>query len=259
MKKNIMFIIGQMKTGGAERVIYNLCNNLKDKYNITLVVRTIKNADYIPDVNIVEIKELNNTRYMLIGLLKLRQLKKKLKIDTSISFLIKNNVYNYLSRYKDKVIISVRNCMTEIDYEKNKKMVFLYKRIVKKVDLVVNVSEAAKDDQIKNFKSIPNKNIVIPNFCEIDLINDEKKEKLPKEHSKLFKGNVIISSGRYSFQKGQWHLIRAFKKVVEYDSNAKLILTGRGVLKDYYQELVSELNLENNVYILACRYHYGDT
>ena len=27
-------------------------------------------------------------------------------------------------------------------------------------------------------------------------------------------------------------------------------MTGRGVLKDYYQELVSELNLENNVYIL---------
>jgi len=68
MKKNILFLIGNMTSGGAEKVIYNLCNNLKDKYNITLVVRTLENADYIPDVNIIEIPEIRISRVMFQGI-----------------------------------------------------------------------------------------------------------------------------------------------------------------------------------------------
>lgn len=250
MKKNIMFIIGQMNTGGAERVINNLCNTLKNKYNITLVVRSIEGADYVPDVNIIEIKELNGGKTTRLGIKKLKKLKKELKIDTSVSFLLKYNIYNYLSKYKDKVVISVRNYITANKEAYSKKNLKLFKKIVKKVDLIVNVSEAVMDDQIRNFKSNPKKNIVIPNFCQIDYINEEKKQDLPKEHASLFQGNVIISSGRYTFQKGQWHIIRAFQKVIKYNKDIKLILTGRGPLKEYYEQLIEELNLQNNIYIL---------
>ena len=250
MKKNILFLIGDMRTGGAEHVIYNLCNNFKDKYNITLVVTELTNADYVPDVNIVEIPELREDKRIIIGLWKLRKLKKELKIDTSVSFLLKYNIYNYLSKYKDKVIISVRNYITARGNMYSKKFIFLYKKIIKKVDLIVNVSKSVMDDQVVNFKSKKEKNIVIPNFCETEYINKQKTEKLPKEHESLFKGDTIISSGRYAYQKGQWHLIRAFKKVVEEEKNAKLILTGRGPLKDYYETLVKDLKLEKNVYIL---------
>lgn len=250
MKKNIMFIIGQMKTGGAERVINNLCNALKDKYNITLVVRTIEGADYIPDVNIVEIKKLKGSNKSIFGVRKLKKLKKKLKIDTSVSFLLKYNVYNYLSKYKDKVVISVRNYITANQEFHTKKNLKLYKKIINKADLVINVSQAVMDDQIRNFKANAKSNIVIPNFCEIDYINKMKQQKLPKEHASLFEGDVIICSGRYTFQKGQWHIIRAFQKVVENNRNIKLILTGRGILKEYYEQLIKELNLQENIYVL---------
>ncbi len=249
MKKNIMFLIGQMQTGGAEKVIYNLCNNLKDKYNVTLVVRTMKNADYIPNVKIYEIPELS-TKKTMIGILKLRRLKRKLKIDTTISFLLKYNAYNYLSKYHDKVIISVRNCITDSKINYPRLRVFLFKLILKKVNLIVNVSESVKWDLIENFNAPENKCIVIPNFCELDSIKKNKKEPLPLEHQKIFNNKVIISSGRYSYQKGTWHLIRAFQKVVFYDKEAHLVLTGRGPLKGYYQNLVKELKLENNIYIL---------
>lgn len=245
-----MFIIGQMNTGGAERVINNLCNTLNGEYNITLVVRKIEGADYIPNVNIVEIKELNEGKNLFVGLIKLHKLKKDLQIDTSVSFLLKYNIYNYLSKYKERVIISVRNYITANESIHSKKNLFLYKKIIKKVDLVVNVSEAVMDDQIQHFKSNPNKNIVIPNFCDIDYINKVKYEELPKEHIHLFEGDVIISSGRYTFQKGQWHIIRAFQKVVASNQNIKLVLTGRGALKEYYEELIRELHLEKNVYLL---------
>ncbi len=250
MKKNILFLIGAMRTGGAEKVIYNLCNNLKDKHNVTLVVRTMKDADYIPDVNIIEIPELTSKKKNFIGLWKLRKVKKELKIDYTISFILKYNIYNYVTKYKDKVIISVRNFISANDEMYSPKLIKKYKKIIKKVDLIVNVSESVMLDQIENFHSKPKKNIVIPNFCEIEDINEKKQEALPSEDRKYFKGDVIISSGRYNYQKGQWHLIRAFSKVVEQKKNAKLILTGRGPYKDYYLKLVKDLHLEKNIIIL---------
>ena len=83
MKKNILFIIGDLRTGGAERVVNNLCENLKDKYNITLVLRDATKRDYNPQVNIVEISELVYCKKGLIGIYKLRKLKKELKIERS--------------------------------------------------------------------------------------------------------------------------------------------------------------------------------
>lgn len=250
MKKNVMFIIGQMRSGGAERVVCNLCNNLKDEYNITLVVRTIENADYIPDVNIVEIDELNGGKISLKGIKKLKALKKELKIDTAISFLIKYNVYNFLSRGTEKVIFSVRNVLSSQVNKPSFMNNLIYRYALKKVNLVVNVSEDVKTDTVKHYHSPDEKNIVIPNFCEVDKIDKAKKAKLPKEYKNLFKGNVVFSAGRFSSQKAQWHTIRAFKEVVKYDKSAKLILAGRGDLKEYYERLIKDLNLEKNVFLM---------
>ena len=57
--------------------------------------------------------------------------------------------------------------------------------------------------------------------------------------------------GRLSKPKGQWHLIRAFKKVKETIKDMKLIILGRGELEDYLKQLVEELNLEKDVYFLG--------
>lgn len=249
-KKNVMFLIGKMQTGGAEHVVYNLCNSLKDEYNITLVTRTMEGADYIPDVNTVEIPELGSKKKLFLGLKKLKKLKKKLKIDTSISFLLKYNIYNCLTKNKERVIISVRNNITSSKRIYSKTYIALYKKIINKVDLVVNVSATTMDDSIRNFGANRNKNIVIPNFCDYEFINSVKNEELPDEHRDIFKRDVIISNGRYNYQKGQWHLIRAFKNVASKNPNAVLVLTGRGSLKEYFEALVDELNLKDNVYIL---------
>ena len=58
---------------------------------------------------------------------------------------------------------------------------------------------------------------------------------------------VIITVGRLTRQKGQWHLIRAFKKVKEVFPESKLIILGEGELEIYLKELVTELNLKNDV------------
>lgn len=248
--KNIMFIIGQLRNGGAERVISNLCTDLNKEYNITLVVRSLSDADiiYVPDnVNIIEVKELSYRFRKIIGIYKIRRLKKKLKIDTSISFHLKYNVYNYLSKYHDKIVVSVRNYTSMQLDDYTKLQLYIYKKVLKKVDVIVNVSHDVMNDQIKLFKTDPNKNIVIPNYAELDKINVLKKEPINLEK---IDDKTILSVGRLCKQKGVWHLIKAMKKVVEYDNTMKLVIIGRGPLKNDLSNLIYSLGLNNNVFIL---------
>lgn len=244
-----MFIIGQLRNGGAERVIYNLCTDLKKEFNITLVVRSLKDVDliYVPDVKIIEVNELSFRFRKIIGIIKIRKLKKKLKIDTSISFHLKYNIYNYLSKYKDKIILSIRNYTSMQLNDYNKFQLFIYKKILKQADLIVNVSKDVMKDQISLFNTDINKNIVIPNYVEIDKINTLKKEKINLEK---IDQNTILTVGRLCNQKGMWHLIKSMKKIIEFNSSIKLVIIGRGPLKQDLINLIHTMKLDNNVFII---------
>ena len=57
----------------------------------------------------------------------------------------------------------------------------------------------------------------------------------------------VSTMGRLTEQKGQWHLIRAFKKVVEEIPDAKLYIFGQGILEEKLKKLAADLNIANNV------------
>lgn len=249
--KNVMFIIGNMRNGGAERALTNICNELKKTYNVYLVVSDKRNYDYMPDVKVFEIPNLRSNRRKIIGIIQLRKLKKELGIDIAISFLTGNNVSNYFSKYKEKIVFSVRNFMSQKRNYEYKFINICYNLVKNRVNLIVSVSESVRMDQIDNFGVNPDKIITISNFCDLKKIEKESNEKIEKELKYLFENKTVISSGRLHDQKGQWHIIRAFSKVVKKIPDAKLILTSRGALEDYYKELISDLKLENNVFLVG--------
>ncbi len=67
----------------------------------------------------------------------------------------------------------------------------------------------------------------------------------------MFDNPVVITVGRLNDQKGQWHLIKAFKKAKNDVPNAKLVLLGEGQLKDYLMTLARELNIDKDVHFLG--------
>lgn len=249
--KNVMFIIGNIRNGGAERALTNICNGLKDIHNIYLVVSDKRNYDFMPDVKVIEIPNLLGKHRKIIGIFELKKLKKELKIDIAISFITSNNIVNYFSKYKEKVVFSVRNFMSQKAKYDTKLIKACYNLVKNKTDLIVAVSESVRVDQINNFRVNPNKIITISNFCNIKQIEKEASQRIEKDMKHLFQGKTIITSGRLHNQKGQWHTIRAFSKVVEEIPDAKLILTGRGALEDYYKKLIRDLKLENNVFLIG--------
>lgn len=60
-------------------------------------------------------------------------------------------------------------------------------------------------------------------------------------------GDMIFFVGRHAEQKGIEHLIYGFKKYLENDNNAYLVLGGEGHLREAYEDFVNLLGIENNV------------
>ena len=111
MSKNILFLIESLRDGGSEKSISTVAQELSNKYNTILVVANKQKIDYSFNGKIIEIKEFisHNPLKRLIGIKKLKKIKKENNIDITISYLTAYNLYNVLSKYKDKIYISIRN------------------------------------------------------------------------------------------------------------------------------------------------------
>lgn len=253
-KKNLLLIIQKLSDGGAERAITLLANTLKKDYNVTLITFDNRIKEYIPEVRVIDIK-IPDTKNIIkkiynffIRRKKVKKIKKKLNINYTISYLSGPSIVNCFSKCKDKTIISIRNMQSEL-----KKYIFrdiVNQITLTKADQIVSVSKAVEEDTKKRYRFDQSKIITIPNM--IDVKNIKEKQKEPIEEKEIFEadGIKLINIGRLIPQKGQWHLIKAFKIVQEKYTNAKLIILGRGELKEELEKLIKILKLENNIFLL---------
>ena len=182
---------------------------------------------------------------------KIKKIKQEFGPTHCISFMAEPDLANVLSKGNEKVIISVRNKRsssnpTKLHYLKNK-------WVFSKADAIVSLSQMVKKDLVESFDV--SEDIITPiyNPCYMDTIQEKCREDVFSIEEKSFyeenKGKIVITAGRLNVQKGQWHLIRAFKKVVDEISGAKLVILGQGEEEDYLKSLIIDLNLENNVFI----------
>ncbi len=239
MKKNILFLIESLRDGGSERSISSIATELSNKYNTILVVANNKEKDYQFNGKIIEIKEFisNNPIKRLIGIKKLKKIKKDNNIDISISYLTSYNLYNVLSKYKDKTFISIRNHLSTKKEGLIAKLGTIYSN--KKANKIICCSKSVQTDIINNFYAKKEKTKVIENFT------------YDKESQNIVKDNIIITIGRLTKHKGQEHIIKAMSIVTKKIKNAKLLILGRGNNKKYLENLIKKYNLEKNIELIG--------
>jgi len=259
IKKNVAIIVPFLKNGGAERVASNLSLYLSNKkFNKYIVLFDGEKIDYPYDGNLIDcnIKATDNPFGKIVNVIKriykLKRIKRKLHIQTSISFLEAANIVNIFSKTEDKIILSIRNFKSKSSKGFYGKLYnYLIKIFYNRADMLTAVSKGVKDDLVENYKINKDKIEVIYNFYNIKKIDSLAEEEIEKQYNNLFDTPVIINVGRLTEQKGQWHLIRAFKKVKEEIKDLKLIILGQGEIEGYLKQLVSEMNLEKDIHFLG--------
>ena len=257
MDKRIMILSRALSFGGAERVATNLATYLSKYYDVILVIVDGSNNTYGTTVETIDLGlSVKNKGSRIVWykelISKVNNIKKERKITHTISFLSEPDLANVVTGKNSRTTISVRNKQSALVKGKVKKL--RDKTLFSKVNDIVALSQMFKQDLIKNYNVKEEKVKVIYNHCDKEAIEQRISEgNLTDIEKEIFDSSnkIVITAGRLSDQKGQWHLIRAFSNVVKKIPSSKLLILGEGDKKQYLTQLIRELGLENNVFLLG--------
>ena len=253
--KQVIFLIPDLYGGGG-KVVSELSLNLPD--NIQKIIVSFENkVNYPYKGELIFLNILLSKNFFikvfnfLNGFLKFKKIVIKEKPDYVISFGNLQNIINILSTKNS--IVRVDNPISESHKGFFEKIYpFLVKILFNKAGKIIVVSKGLKKELIENFKIIVEKKIkVIYNSIDVKKIKEISKEPLETKYQKIFEYPVIINIGSLIRQKGQWHLIRAFREAKNRIKDLKLVILGEGELESYLKGLVKNLDLEKDVYFLG--------
>ena len=237
----ILFYIGNLRKGGAERVVATLSNKLVKENEIIVVTTTDEKIEYNLNKNIklFSLKNFDGNKSPIVkNLIYLKRLKKyinEINPDIILGFLPEPSYRLLLLKpfIKSPVIISDRND-PKMEYASLKNRTVM-KTLYKRADGFVFQTEEAC-----NYfsKKIQDKSIVIANPVDDRFL----KTKYVGEKSTEF-----VNVGRLNEQKNQVFLIESFKDVVKKYPNYKLLIYGDGNLKNELNMYIENNKLNNNV------------
>jgi len=256
----VKILIGTLANGGAERVVSNLSLNFSEEIDVEIILfgRNAKTEyPFSGKVTFLNqrVEHKNKLKYYFGIYKEINKIKKENSDAVFLSFLTGPNLLNLLTKKTKKTIISVRN-YTSTKHQKisTKSLDYLVTRFLyNKADQVVAVSEVIKKDLVENYKIQESKVRVIYNSYDLEKISELAQEEIETNLEDIFEKPVIITVGRFTKQKGYNHLLRAFKRVRELNSqiNPNLVFLGEGSLKSQLLELTRDLGLEAHVHYLG--------
>lgn len=249
--KNIAFVIHSLGSGGAERVVTTLANNLSYDYEVTIVT-FVKSEPFYPlndnvrvcyclknikpSQNVFQSVSLNFKLYRHIC-----QFAKEHSFDLLIGFMTQANVLTVLSSYKVGIpnIISERN---NPKLDRTPRFWKILKRIAYPMTDALVVQTKPIADYYKPY--IQNDKIkVIQNPIARSYTDQVRSSQNTASE------NVILHVGRLCNQKGQELAIKAFAELKLNDW--ELLLLGEGPKRKEYEDLITKLGLGDSVKLLG--------
>ncbi len=260
-----LLVIDHIATGGAERILIDFYHYLIDKghaVRIFVLSGNKEQSEWVKDIDVIygsnndEDNILKKSIQQISLYFKLKGIIKKEQPDIIFSFLEKSNLLTISVPSKAKKIVSVHNVLsiqyTKIKSDKIRHITYkMIKWAYNKCPNVIAVSEQVKYDLITSFGIKGNNIQVINNYVDKKDLQNKAKEEIDDFEFKTDK-KYIINIGRFSDQKAQWKLIKAFNIYLSRSNrdNIELVLMGHGDYKSDLQLLSINLGLKDKVHIL---------
>lgn len=239
MKKQIIFFIGTLQAGGAERVISELTRSLTIDFDITIILYYSRGIFYEMDrrVNIIDIEQEIKEKSLFKKALYYRKCVKELRPDIIISLLTPFNIFSFFVLLGIKIPLILCERSDPRHYSKN---IFL--------NWLRNISYRWADGIIfqthMGFSyfplSVKKHSVVIPNPCFVpskiigEAIHTEKKKK-------------IVAVARLTAAKNLSMLIKAFSAIYNDFPDYQLVIYGEGEERKKLKYLIDHLKLDDKV------------
>ncbi|AKI96527.1 glycosyltransferase [Kosmotoga pacifica] len=260
--RKLLFMIPSLKGGGVERVVSLLTTYFSKKYDVHIFLNDIDEIAYsfsgiLHKIDIENsklnkkprfIRKIQALIHLISVIIKYRREMRILGPDVSVSFQPFQNVINVFSNRKAVISFGSHN-MNYKFVNNNSVNNFLMNHTIKHARKIIVPSKGIEDLLINHFPANESKVVVIHNPIDINYIREKSKESPNTVFEEEIFGNpTIITAGRLEKEKAQWHLIRAFKRVRKKFPEAKLIILGKGSLKNRLIKLTKELELADAVH-----------
>lgn len=241
-KISVMFILPDLETGGAERIITTIANHLsRDRFEPKILLLR-KQGGYLSlvkeDVEIIDIntERIRHSLKPILGEIYRRK--------PDIVFSGFGEVNAYLSLFiklfpRTKFIARETNVVTE--HVTRKEIKFFYK-FYNNYQRIIAQSDDMMKDLTKNFNIKSNKIIKINNPVDFEFI-EQKLLKSEKPESFKYNYKNVVAIGNLSSRKGFDNLLKVFSRLK--NENILLHILGDGKDKEILLQMKDFLGLKN--------------
>jgi len=251
-------LIPALNSGGAERAVSRLSKVLGRDYDVRVVVFDDSFSAFDVDGGVLSLDVPAQTsaakRIPMLArrIVRMRRLKRREHFQVVFSFLEGPNLVNVLSRVRGcATVVSIRNYEPRSSWFE----IFFARVTCRSADRVVAVSQVIAQRLIAERAALPARVHTIYNPYDTAQIRAEMTVPVEPEFVEFTRNAfTFVTVGRNSYQKGFWHLIKAFSVVAASSATAKLVIIGRDVDQDaQVASLIDELGLGLRVMILGYR------
>lgn len=260
-----LLIIDHIATGGAERILIDYYHYLEAK-GCKVCVFVLSGHEgqsrWTDGVNVVygshgdEDNIVRKAAQQVALYFKLKRLVECMKPDVMFSFLEKSNLLTSVVKTRAVKVMTVHNVLS-IQYTKvgngqvRKVLYGMIRWMYNRCGNVVAVSKQVKDDLVATFGVKADNVHVINNYVDRDEVRRKSEEDVDNF---VFVDGVkyVMNVGRFSDQKAQWKLLKAFSLYVngKNNDNVHLILMGHGEYVDDLKRLASNMDMADKVTFL---------
>lgn len=258
-----ILVIDHIGTGGAERILLDYYHYLVNKGNevrIFCLVGYAGQSKWTEGIDVVYgapadcdnlfRKSLQQRRTKAL----LQKLTDSFHPDVLFSFLEKSNILVSKVRTSAQKVMTVHNVLS-IQYTKVhdplvRRMVYrMIRKCYNHCPRVVAVSEQVRQDLVSAF-GVKGENVtVINNYVNREDIAIKAKEAIDNYSFEPDK-KYILNIGRFSDQKAQWKLLKAYSLIAKEHADSRLVLIGAGDNLEELKHLSHELSLDKQVTFL---------
>lgn len=250
----IIYVITGLSLGGAEKQVCQLADSFSSSGHEVLLVSLIDNIEVRPSsskVDIVTLSLRKNPISLVRAFFKFNQLVNNFSPSVVHSHMVHANIFCRLSR----IVVRFPKLITSAhsNYEGGFFRTLAYRLTDSLSDLTTNVSKDAVQAFIDSKATPENKIKVMYNgvcddkyrFSSID------RRKIRQDLGIHNETNLILSVGRLEKAKDFPCLLLAFSQVLNDVPNSKLIIIGKGSLKNQLVKIAETLGISDRVLFLG--------
>lgn len=242
MKAKILLISPNLLGGGSERMLSRLSLALQDKYDVDVVLFDATKIAYPYGGKLLDLAcgtrvgLLQNYWAIVKRIWRCRRLLKKGDYKAVFLFTGSSNKILNFCKTDAKVFYSCRGYAYLHENYNN------YHRLLAPNRAILFNSYALQADYLMHYPDDISQTMVAYNFYDVAAIHQKKTEPLTGADAVFFDGHpVIVSVGRFSSQKGQWNLLKAFEILKQSNPTVRLVFVGsRGSLEKSIQQMATQ-------------------